>query len=496
MKKTNEITKLNTTQKNGLALTNIEHGKIVAIFLATLCLMYSLTVAKFFVFNIKYDYIILLVLFVGLCVMLSSLFIFLVNRRKDKVSRVKILMAICFCMFLAYSTNIYLINLNTYSMSMAFAAFLIAPLTDKKDAFVSNIILILMVTFVNLVITIYIGNYEIIYAILGMSLGGIICGTLVSYTISKNTFRLNYVLKGLFYGILSFLVTFVFMMLSAQDAKLLGMLKADWFIFVTVISVTVFISQTIHPITELVFNILTDARLVELTNHSSPLIHRLMTEAPGTFNHSMAVANFAEVCANAIGENPYMARTAAYYHDVGKLINPTYFKENQEDDYNPHDELLPEISAEIIRKHTTDGFELCKKYRIPIEIAEITIQHHGSKLIYVFYNKAQNMTDQEVDKKLYSYNGETPRTKIAALIMICDAAEATIRSMAKPDGARVDKLLKDLIESTILTGQLDNCAITLKDLDVVRQTIKNIYGGIFHGRISYSDAKHKYNIKQ
>jgi putative nucleotidyltransferase with HDIG domain len=248
------------------------------------------------------------------------------------------------------------------------------------------------------------------------------------------------------------------------------------------------LSLVFQPVLEKAFNLLTNSRLVELTDHYSPLVKRLIEEAPGTFNHSLAVANFAEVCATAIGENPYMARACAYYHDIGKLSSPIYFKENQSE-LNPHDSILPEVSAEIIRGHTLDGYKICKQYHIPDEIARVTIEHHGTMPIYVFYKKAQQLTDSGVDVKDYSYGGGTPTTKIAAIIMICDAAEAALRAIDSPDAKKAEMTLSDIIWSRIQNGQFGECDITLKELNTIQNTISGSFGGVYHKRLKYPDSK-------
>ena len=250
----------------------------------------------------------------------------------------------------------------------------------------------------------------------------------------------------------------------------------------------VLVGMLLQPIFESIFNIITNTKLNELIDNNAPLIKMLINDALGTFNHSLAVASFAEVCALRIGENPYLAKACAYYHDVGKTKNPTFFTENQSG-YNPHDELLPEVSAKILRAHTTDGFELCKKYRIPIEVAAVTVQHHGTLPMAVFYAKAKKLTDGEVDIREYSYHGQTPVTKIAAIIMICDACEAALRSRNKPTAAEVDALVSGIINDRIARKQFDNCDITMRDLNVIKQTIIGLYGGVYHERISYPSGK-------
>jgi putative nucleotidyltransferase with HDIG domain len=250
----------------------------------------------------------------------------------------------------------------------------------------------------------------------------------------------------------------------------------------------VLIALLLQPVFESSFNILSNQKLNELTDHNSPLIKRLINEAPGTFNHCLAVASYAELCAISIGENPHLAKACAYYHDIGKIENPKYFGENQSD-VNYHDGLLPEVSAEIIRRHTTDGYELCDKYRIPAEIRNVTVQHHGTLPMAVFYYKAKKLTDSHVDTYDYEYHGTTPISKIAAIMMICDAAEAAIRASGKPTAEEVDKLITNIINDRIEKHQFDNCDITLKDLNTIKTTIINVYGGHVHSRVKYPSGK-------
>ena len=295
-----------------------------------------------------------------------------------------------------------------------------------------------------------------------------------------NTGRLHSVVVGLLVTAAS-VVLYVLMSLAYPDIPLV--LSYFWLVIISGF-VPIILSQFCVPVLEKVFGLVTDNRLIELTDTRQPLLMRLAAEAPGTYNHSLAVANFAEMCANAIGEDPYFARAAAYYHDVGKLSNPFYFSENQAG-YNPHDDILPEVSAEIIRKHTTEGYKLCREYGLPEEIAAVTVQHHGTLPMVVFYERAKRLTDGEVDIDDYSYHGTCPTSRIAAIIMICDSSEAAIRAMDRPDGERVDRLLRGIISDRISRGQFDNCSISLKELDIIRRTIISAYGGLFHTRIKY-----------
>ena len=305
-------------------------------------------------------------------------------------------------------------------------------------------------------------------------------GAVIPVALKDKTNRLHYVLVGLLVTAASVL-SYLLMSLAYSDIVLaLGLF---WPVIISGI-IPLIVAQFAVPLFERIFNLVTDNRLMELTDARQPLLRRLATEAPGTYSHSMAVANFAEMCAVAIGEDAYLARAAAYYHDIGKLSNPFYFSENQAG-YNPHDDILPEVSAEIIRKHTTEGMRLCMEYKLPYEVAQVTVEHHGTLPIFVFYERAKHLTDGEVDIRDYSYHGVNPTSKISAIIMICDSSEAAIRAMDRPDGERVDRLLRSIIADRISKGQFDNCSISLKDLDMIRQTIISAYGGLFHTRVKY-----------
>ena len=192
-------------------------------------------------------------------------------------------------------------------------------------------------------------------------------------------------------------------------------------------SVAVFI--ILLSLLESMFKKTTCFKLAELTDHKASLIKRMIREAPGTFNHAIVVSNIAEACATAIGEDALFARTCAYYHDIGKLRRPELFAENQPDGINPHDDLTPELSTNIIKAHTQDGYQLLLKHRLPKEIATVCLEHHGTVPIFFFYAKAKKFTDGDVDIDPYCYQGPKPQSKISAIIMIADGCEAATRTL-------------------------------------------------------------------
>lgn len=419
---------------------------------------------------------------ISILLLLLSLFTYFIYSRQKLIEKTKKLAAICSAVALSCIVNVGLSALGLFYMPMAFTAYILVPLADRRDVFVANIVANLVVS-VALMFESIMGTKIDMLSVLVMMMTGICTGSIVAYAMSNTVKRVTFVLKGLCVGAVTMLLLFLSsLIISSFDfVAIAGFLSISAF-------GPVLVGMLLQPIFESLFNIITNTKLNELIDNNAPLIKMLINDALGTFNHSLAVASFAEVCALRIGENPYLAKACAYYHDVGKTKNPTFFTENQSG-YNPHDELLPEVSAKILRAHTTDGFELCKKYRIPIEVAAVTVQHHGTLPMAVFYAKAKKLTDGEVDIREYSYHGQTPVTKIAAIIMICDACEAALRSRNKPTAAEVDALVSGIINDRIARKQFDNCDITMRDLNVIKQTIIGLYGGVYHERISYPSGK-------
>ncbi len=249
------------------------------------------------------------------------------------------------------------------------------------------------------------------------------------------------------------------------------------------LSVAIFV--LLLPIFESLFKKVSCFKYSELTDHKAPLIKKLIKEAPGTFNHSIVVSNIAEACAAAIEEDSLLARTCAYYHDIGKLRRPEFFKENQADGINPHDDLTPELSANIIKSHVQDGETLTLKYRLPKEIADVCAQHHGTLPIVYFYGKAQKFTDGEVDIMQFCYPGPKPQSKIAAIIMIADGCEAAARSLQDRSRENVKKVVRKIVNDRMALGQFEECEITLKELNIIIHTVVNNLTGIYHSRIEY-----------
>ncbi len=244
------------------------------------------------------------------------------------------------------------------------------------------------------------------------------------------------------------------------------------------------------PLFEAIFNCLTVFRLRELTSSDAKMLRKLKAEAPGTYNHSVMVSQLAEACAAAIGENPDYAKAAALYHDVGKLHNPEHFTENQ-GGYNLHDELTPELSADIIRSHAHDGFQLIRNNHLPEFLADVALQHHGTMPIRYFYAKALKLTDGELNIEDFSYLGPKPQTKIAAIIMISDASEAAVRAVGSRSPEDIEKAIRSVIEERMDLEQFSECDITLVELAKIREALVDTLSGVYHHRIKYPGIKYK-----
>ena len=245
------------------------------------------------------------------------------------------------------------------------------------------------------------------------------------------------------------------------------------------------------PVYEMCFNCVTDYRLRELTDHDAPLMREMKDRAMGTFNHSIVVAHLAEACAIALNEDTALARAVAYYHDVGKLRQPEYFTENQVG-FNPHSELSPELSVDIIRSHAKDGYELIRSKHLPQILADVALQHHGTMPIKYFYARALKMTDGELNIEDFSYPGPKPQTKIAAIIMIADASEAISRTLPDRSPENVETAVREIIEERMDLEQFDECDVTMKDLSIIKETIVNCLSGVYHSRVQYPKLKIKH----
>ena len=288
-------------------------------------------------------------------------------------------------------------------------------------------------------------------------------------------------------GIISAIPTVVVILLFAIPE----ISESGWIRYVTVAGygiigsvMSAMFALALLPAFERIFNVLTVFRLSELTSTNAPILVRLKKEAPGTFNHSLVVAHLSESCAVAIGENAELARAAGYYHDVGKLKQPECFTENQTD-YHVQHELTPELSSDIIRSHAKDGYDYLMSAHLPEIIASVALEHHGTLPIKYFYNKAVKLSGEQLDTKDYSYLGPTPRSKIAAIVMIADSSEAAVRAISDRSVESVERIVRGIIEERMDLDQFSDCDITLKELTTIKETLVGALAGVHHHRVKY-----------
>lgn len=320
-----------------------------------------------------------------------------------------------------------------------------------------------------------------------------VCGSVGVFLAGGNKTRGGLMLTGVISAIPTFIVVLLFSIPEVSGAGWMNyLLVAGYAIIGSIVSAV--LTLALLPMFERIFNVLTVFRLSELTSTNAPILVRLKKEAPGTFNHSLIVAHLSETCAVAIGVNAELARAAGYYHDVGKLKQPDCFTENQTG-YNIHDELTPELSADIIRSHAKDGYELLMSAHLPEAIADIAREHHGTLPIKYFYNKAVRLSGEELDIKDYSYLGPTPRTRIAAIVMIADASEAAVRALSDRSVENVERIVRGIIEERMDLDQFSDCDITLRELTTIKETLVEALSGVHHHRVKYPsihfNRKHK-----
>ncbi|MDD5109183.1 MAG: HDIG domain-containing protein [Candidatus Omnitrophica bacterium] len=247
------------------------------------------------------------------------------------------------------------------------------------------------------------------------------------------------------------------------------------------------ITLGILPLFEYLLRTVTNISLLELADSNQPILQRMTLQAPGTYHHSLIVGNLSDTACSAIGANGLLARIGAYYHDIGKLNKPEYFIENQDIRKNAHDTLSPTMSKLIIMNHVKEGLELAKKYRLSPILWDFIQQHHGNSLVYYFYRKALEgkEEDQEITEEGFRYPGPKPTTRETAIVLLADSVEAATRSLKNPTPDKIEEMVHKIINNKFIDGQLDECELTLKDIEKISGVFSKILSGIYHSRVNY-----------
>jgi putative nucleotidyltransferase with HDIG domain len=316
-----------------------------------------------------------------------------------------------------------------------------------------------------------------------------VSGPILSLNRVRSRTKLIYV--GLAGAAFAFLTVVVVSAITGQ-AFAPSLSRAAWYSGYVILAG--FLMTGLLPFMERLFDVQTDISLLELGDAAHPLLQELARRAPGTYNHSINVASLAEPAAEAVGANGLQVRVGAYFHDIGKMLKPSYFIENQGMGANQHDSLLPAMSTLVIIAHVKDGADLGRQHRLPRMIVDFVEQHHGTTLVEYFYRQAerQNAEDPnggEVDESRYRYPGPKPQTKEAAVLMLADAAEGACRSLIEPTPARIESLVHDLAMKRLLDGQFDDCRLTLRQLHLITETLVKSLTAVYHGRIVYPDQQ-------
>ena len=309
-----------------------------------------------------------------------------------------------------------------------------------------------------------------------------ISGFLVVIVLRRKPYRQQVLLCGLLTG-LSNMVIILTIGFMTNNSMGVVVSNALWSALSAVVASVLCIA--LDALMEAVFRLATPAKLLELSNPNQPILRRLMIEASGTYHHSIIVANLAEAAAETVGANPLLCRAGAYYHDIGKLKRPMYFKENQLGE-NPHEHTNPYISAAIVTAHTRDGVMLAQQYHLPQEIQDIIIEHHGDTPVMYFYHKALKQAEgQAVDIADFRYDGRRPQSKESAIIMLADTVEAAVRSMLDPTPKAIEEFIAKLVRGKIDDGQLNDAPLTLQDISKICRAFTTVLKGVFHERIEY-----------
>lgn len=272
--------------------------------------------------------------------------------------------------------------------------------------------------------------------------------------------------------------------------------------------VTAMVVGGVLPILEQLFQITTDISWLEASDLNHPLLRRMTIEAPGTYHHSLVVANLAESAAEAIGANATLCRVCSYFHDVGKLVKPEYFTENMNFERNPHDDLAPTMSALIIIAHVKEGVDLALKHKLNQRIIDIIQEHHGTSLVYYFYQRAVQQQEEaraggkimnireedvpEVQEESFRYGGPKPQTKESAIVSLADVVESASRSLEKPTPQKIEQLVRELIEERIADEQLDECDLTLGEIKAITERFSFTLMTMLHSRIAYPKQESKF----
>lgn len=386
-----------------------------------------------------------------------------------------ILLSILLMVF-SYSFTMKFNYVNVYIVPIVILPILIRIFFDSRTAIFTHMIASLLVGYFAP------NNYEFIF----MSL---VAGIVAVFSLNKLHRRSDIVFSAM-WVFLSYSVMYIaFAMIHEGNYQNIAWNHLTWFVANAVLVMLVY---PLIYIFERLFGFVSDVTLIELSNTNQPLLRQLAEKAPGTFQHSLQLANLSETIAREIGANSFLAYAGALYHDIGKTCHPVYFVENQAGGANPHDKLDHKQSAKVIIAHVEDGVKLAKKHGLPAVLCDFIVSHHGTTQAKYFYTMYKNEhPDEEVDVQWFTYPGPRPRTKETAILMLVDGVEAATRALKEKTQENISKLIENMIDAKIKDNQLALTPLTLRDLTVIKRTLVEKMLNIYHVRIEYPDEKKK-----
>ncbi|HQJ75947.1 MAG TPA: HDIG domain-containing protein [Bacteroidota bacterium] len=415
--------------------------------------------------------------FVMLLLFLIYLYLFRKKIFDDNLMLLLITFLILFISFLAYlSMQIKTNEPIQYLIILPVSSMLLTIIFDSRVGFYSTVTTSLIVSAIR-------GNDYSIF------LASLVAGSLAVYTVRDIKNR-NQIFRSILFIMIGYSISIISIGLERFDN------------YKTILEQLLYagINSIFSPVLtfgfliffERVFRISTDVTLLELSDFNHPLLKELSSKAPGTFHHSVVIGSLAEAAAESIGANSLLARVGAYYHDIGKILKPEYFIENQVGGKNKHDKLTPHMSTLIIISHVKEGIDLAKKYKLPQMVIDFIPMHHGTTLVKFFYEKAlrRRKTSKDQIREIdFKYPGPKPNTKETGIVMLADSVEASVRAMVEPTVPQMEGLIDSLIKSRLLEGELDNCNLTMQEIAKIKSSFLKIFVGIHHKRLKYPESQ-------
>jgi len=418
----------------------------------------------------------LLIILLGLLVV-AAFYLFISSR--NSIEQPKNVLLICINAFLAILASLVIVQSQQsfYLIPLAAIGMILVFLLNSSTAFITTVVLSVYIGFLAG------GRADLIFMLLMGSFVGI-------YAVRGARRRSQIFLAGFIVAAVNFI--------SIVGIGLFNNMEKEVIMRIGILGIvngiiSSFVVIGLLPVFEYTFNLFTNITLLELSDLSHPLLKELTLKAPGTYHHSIMVGDLAEKACDSIGANSLLARVGAYYHDVGKIEKAEYFVENELGSASKHEKLAPSMSALIITNHTKDGVELARKYKLNSAVVDFVSQHHGTSLIYYFYQRALEKVKSETELKEeeFRYPGPKPQTKETAIVLLADSVEASSRILSDPTPARIRGLVQKIINNKFIDGQLDECDLTLKDLNKISESFVRVLTGVFHTRLEYPEAKPK-----